>query len=177
MDRIIVAFERRSNCEKLQKLAESSAGFSCLVCRNGSQVRHLASKLRPCIVVCGFKLIDESCEAIFYDLPASCSMLMLAPPAVLELCGSEEIFKLSTPLRRSEILSSLRMLAGLSRGREPEPGLSTEAEQDLVAAAKALLMERFLMTEAQAHRLLQKRSMNSGVRLVQTAGAVVDSLL
>ncbi len=42
-------------------------------------------------------------------------------------------------------------------------------EQDLIARAKALLMERDGLTEEQAHRTLQKRSMDQGLTLVQTA--------
>ena len=39
-----------------------------------------------------------------------------------------------------------------------------------------LLMDRNEMTEEQAHRFLQKKSMNSGVKLAETARMVLDSL-
>lgn len=176
MRQIIAAFERQSSCEKLQRLLDGSDEFSCVVCRSGAQVRHAVRKLHVDIVVCGFKLADESCESVFYDLPPSCTMLMLAPRARLELCEAEEILKLSTPVRRSELLSSLRMLARLSRGQGRQSISCSEDERELVVRAKALLMDRYMMTEAQAHRLLQKKSMDAGMKLSQTARAVVDSL-
>ena len=40
--------------------------------------------------------------------------------------------------------------------------------------AKALLMDRNGMTEEQAHRFLQKKSMDSGAKLLQTAQMVLD---
>lgn len=176
MRQIIVAFERQSSCEKLQRLVESSDEFSCVVCRSGAQVRRAVHKLRLDIVVCGFKLSDESCESVFYDLPASCSMLMLAAPAHLALCEAGEILKLATPVSRAELLSSLRMLDRLSRGHGRQSQPCMENEPELVREAKARLCGRFTMTEAQAHRFLQKKSMDAGLKLAQTAKAVVDSL-
>ena len=49
-----------------------------------------------------------------------------------------------------------------------EPRRSPE-EEALLSRAKALLMDRRGMTEGQAHRFLQKKSMDSGARLAETA--------
>ena len=40
--------------------------------------------------------------------------------------------------------------------------------------AKGGLMDRHGITEEQAHRLLQKKSMDSGEKLVQTARRIID---
>ena len=47
-------------------------------------------------------------------------------------------------------------------------------EQELIDQAKALLMERNGMTEAEAHRYIQKCSMDSGTNLVETAQMVIS---
>ncbi len=63
------------------------------------------------------------------------------------------------------------------RKRQSSPGgpvKRCEADQRLVESAKARLMERQDMTEAEAHRFLQKRSMDSGVRLVDVARLVLS---
>ncbi len=49
-----------------------------------------------------------------------------------------------------------------------------EEDRRLVERAKERLMERQSMTEAEAHRYLQKRSMDSGVRLVDVARLVLS---
>ena len=46
---------------------------------------------------------------------------------------------------------------------------------EVLAQAKAVLMDRHGMTEEQAHRFLQKKSMDSGSRLVQTALLVLKT--
>ena len=49
-----------------------------------------------------------------------------------------------------------------------------QEEKELVARATALLMEQDGMTEAEAHRWLQKRSMDHGARLTDTARRVLE---
>ena len=53
------------------------------------------------------------------------------------------------------------------KNRNPE-------QQARVKEAKSLLMERNNMTEEEAHRYLQKCSMESGVNMVETAQMVLS---
>ena len=80
MRQIVVAFECQSNCDRLREALESTGEFSCLTCRSAAQVKRTVAKLRLDLVVCGFKLTDESCETLYFDLPQRCAMLMVAPP-------------------------------------------------------------------------------------------------
>lgn len=207
MRQVIVAFERQSNCDRLREIIENGGEFSCVVCRTADQVRRAVRKLRLDIVVCGFKLGEESCESLFYDLPQRCSMLMVAPQAQLDLCEGEGIFKLQAPVRRSELMASVRLLsqvaqsatravvagaagndasqAALCAARESSqvahgtssqghsPAQRSREERELVEQAKAVLMSRYGMTEEQAHRFLQKQSMDNGARLTDTAKLVL----
>lgn len=174
MRQVIVAFESRANRERIRDILESTGEFSCLLCQNGDEVRRVVRKLRLDIVVCGFKLGEESSESVFFDLPQRCVMLMIAPQDRLELCEAEGIFKLQTPLRRSELLASVRMLAQLRYpGRDSGPAQRSQEERELVQRAKAVLMDRHGMTEEQAHRFLQKQSMDNGARLTDTARLVL----
>lgn len=174
MRQIVVAFERQSNCDRLREALESTGEFSCLTCRSAAQVKRTVAKLRLDLVVCGFKLTDESCETLYFDLPQRCAMLMVGPQARLELCEAEGIFKLQAPVRRSELLASVRLLAQLHRpGRDEAPAQRSQEEQELVERAKVVLMDRHGMTEEQAHRFLQKQSMDNGARLADTARLVL----
>ena len=172
---VIVAFEGTANGAKIKEILESEGEFSCLVCRSAAEVKRAANKQHRCIIVCGFKLADETCEDLFYDLPAGCFMLMVAPQSKLELNGTEGIFKLQSPVRRGELLASVRMLVQFQRyiPREKGPAKRDGEEQRLIQRAKAVLMDRHGMTEAQAHRFLQKQSMDNGAKLTDTARLVL----
>ena len=54
------------------------------------------------------------------------------------------------------------------------PKERTEEEKQLLKDAKELLMGRNNMTEEEAHRYLQKRSMENGTGLVETAQMVMS---
>ena len=172
---VIVAFESDGNSAKIREILESEGEFACMVCRSAAEVKRTVHKQHRCIIVCGFKLADETCEDLFHDLPEGCFMLMVSPQARLELSENEGIFKLQSPIRRGELLASVRMLVQFQRyiPREKEPAKRGEEEQQLIARAKAVLMDRHGMTEEQAHRFLQKQSMNNGAKLTDTARLVL----
>ena len=175
MQTVIVAFESDGNSARIREILESGGEFSCLVCRSAAEVKRAAHKQHRSLVVCGFKLADETCEDLFHDLPDGCFMLMIGPRARLELSETDGIFKLQSPIRRGELLASVRMLVQFQRyvPREKGPARRGEEEQKLIAQAKAVLMDRHGMTEAQAHRFLQKQSMDNGAKLTDTARLVL----
>ena len=176
MDQVIVAFESSQTAERIRDILESGATASCVLCRTADQVRRAVHKFHITAVVCGFKLADQGAEALFSDLPPTCAMLVLAPQNLLELLQEEDIFRLATPVSKGDLTGSVRMLLQMGRRLERtfKPRRSSE-EQVLIDQAKALLMERSGMSEAQAHRFLQKTSMDNSARLVQTAQMILDS--
>ena len=58
----------------------------------------------------------------------------------------------------------------------PEPKQRSSEEKGLIDQAKRLLMERNGMTEEEAHRYIQKCSMDSGTNLIETAQMVISLL-
>ena len=172
---VIVAFENAANGARIREMLESEGEFSVLVCRSAAEVKRSVHKQHRSLIVCGFKLADETCEELFHDLPEGCFMLMIGPQARLELSETEGIFKLQSPVRRGELLASVRMLVQFQRyiPREKGPARRGEEEQELIQRAKAVLMDRHGMTEEQAHRFLQKQSMDNGAKLTDTARLVL----
>ena len=57
------------------------------------------------------------------------------------------------------------------------PANCGERDLEMIAEAKALLMERNNMTEEEAHRYIQKRSMDNGTGLTETAQMILSLLL
>ena len=177
MDTVIVAFENPAMCQRFSQLLESSGTARCLSCLSGDQVRRLLGKQQIYCVICGPRLRDGPAEWLYEDLPPACSLLLVGPQHMLDACSSRDIFKLATPIRKEEALSTVRLLLqfGHRMERFVRPG-RTGAQQELVDRAKELLMEKKGMSEEEAHRALQKRSMDAGLRLTQTARKVIEEL-
>ena len=174
METVIVAFENSKTAWRVKEILEGGGVAACVVCRSADQVRRTLHKLHVPAVVCGYKLGDQTAEILFDDLPLSCAMLVLASQGLLELMQNDDIFRLPTPVSKGDLAASVRMLLQIGHRLERyvRPRRSRE-EQSLVDQAKGLLMDRHGMTEEQAHRYLQKKSMDSGAKMVQTAKLVL----
>lgn len=174
MDQVIVAFENEKTCRRIADILENSGTASCLICRTGDQVRRYANKQHIAVIICGYKLGEETAEDVFSDLPAECAVLLLAPQSRLDMVRGDGMFQLPAPVSRSELIAFVNMLFRLGdrQGNMCRPQRSQE-EREQIRAAKLLLMDRYGMTEDQAHRFLQKKSMDAGVKLAQTARLVL----
>lgn len=171
METVVVAFASAKTCERIRDILESSGAAACLVCRSAAEVKRTVGQQRAGAVVCGFKLPDETAEELSRDLPPTCPVLLVAVQNLLDLCQSESVFRLASPVSRGDLVASVGMLLRMAeRAARPKRG---GEERALVERAKALLMDRHGMTEEQAHRFLQKKSMDSGVKIAQTAKMVL----
>ncbi len=177
MEKIIVAFEKEKNALHIKDLIESAGLAAVHLCRSGMEVRRLASREGCCAVICGYKLPDGSAEALFDDLPPEMAMLMVATQPQLDLCGAEGIFKLPAPVRREDLLNAVHLLLQLSGRAQRFVPVRREGDREgIIQQAKALLMTHHSIDETAAHRLLQKRSMDRGCKLVEMARLIVEGL-
>ena len=95
---------------------------------------------------------------------------MVASQSQLDLVQNPEILRLSAPASRSELLGAVEEL--LAQVHAQPLGRSQE-ERDCIVQAKAKLMTEGL-SEEEAHRTLQKKSMAAGVKLAQAARMILD---
>ncbi len=175
MEQVILAFESEKNGLRIREMLTASGVAECYLCRTAAEVKRLVSQQGLNAVVCGYKLPDETAEGLFEDLPPHCSMLVVAVQGMLDLIGSDELLKLPAPATRENLLAAVRNLLLSSRraDRFVRPQRSAE-ELALIERAKEALMARRGISEEEAHRYLQKRSMDEGKKLTQTAQAVLD---
>ena len=177
MDRVIVAFEGEKSLGKVKELLESCGHMDCVACLSPDQVKRTVAMQRVGAVVCGYKFPGCSAQELFQDLPDYCAMLVMAPEGLLGLIEDPDIFTLRLPAPKSEILASVRMLiqieGRLERLRKPH---RDKRDQAAIDQAKDLLISRRGFTEAQAHRYLQRRSMDSGQSMSRTAHIVIGEL-
>jgi response regulator NasT len=112
-------------------------------------------------------------DELYDNLPPSFGMLLIASARVIEEGVCEGVVSVTMPLRPSDLVNSLEMIIQQQERRRAKkrsaPPKRNEKDQKLIDDAKTLLMTRNHMTEEEAHRYLQKTSMDSGTNLVETA--------
>ncbi len=173
---IIVAFPKHEDARKIRSLLVRNGWQVAGVCTSGAQALQLLEHVQSGILLCGYKFPDMLYADLAECLPTGIQMLLAASPHILSDCKDNDIVCLSLPLKMADLLNTLEMMAvnleRQRRRRRAKPRVRSEEEQKLIDQAKRLLMERNNMTEEEAHRYIQKCSMDSGNTLVETAEMV-----
>ena len=127
-------------------------------------------------VICGFRLRDMTADVLAADLRGLAAVMAVTKASYLELCGGENLFKLPVPASRAEFIATLNLMLDFEAAhlRHPASG-RREEERRVIRQAKELLMDVNRMTEEEAHRFLQKRSMERGIWMAVAARWVIDS--
>ena len=150
------------------------------VCTTGAQAISLADGLNDGIVICSYKLMDMVYSQVYECLPAGFEMLIMASAHLLSECEGSGIVCLSMPLKVGDLLSTVGMMAeGIERRRRKakmKPKVRNAEEEAAIKEAKELLMGRNHLSEEEAHRYLQKCSMDSGTNMVETAFMVLSMM-
>ena len=176
MERIVVAFTGEEARRKALRLLAAEGRTAAAVCASGAEVIRTVRQMGSAAVICGFRLRDMTADALAADLRGLAAVLAVARASHLELCGGENLFKLPVPASRSEFRAALGLLLDFEAARLRHPASGRrEEDQRLIRQAKELLMDVSRMTEEEAHRFLQRRSMERGVRMAEAARWVIES--
>lgn len=176
MDRIVVAFANEEAQRRIFRLLESDGYKPALCCASGAEAIRAVRKMGSAIVICGFKLRDMTANTLAADLRGTAVLLVVSSANNLDLCEGENLYKLATPTPRGDFFATLEMLRQFEEKKlHHPPPKRKEEEQQIIRRAKELLMDVNRMTESEAHRFLQKRSMDAGSKMAETAQFIIDS--
>lgn len=178
MTSVIVVLPKAEDAKGIKGLLGRSGIPVAGVCTTGSKAIAWADNLGGGIVVCGYKLPDMVCSQLREDLPQGFEMLVLASHHVIESgLIDREIPHLAMPLKAQELVETVDgMIEAMERARRRRremPRQRKPGDQALIWQAKEILMNRNHMTEEEAHKYIQKCSMDSGTNMVETAQMVL----
>ena len=177
MNRVVIAFESEKNRTQTANLLSTGNIPVRYVCRSGGEVIRSIKTMGGGVVVCGFKLSDMTAFELAANLEDEAQMLLIASPAQLAMCENEESCLLPTPVNGGMLCGSVEMLLQIEerRLRKAIPRRTPE-EEAIIRRAKQLLVENSRITEEQAHRMIQRQSMDTGMKMVDAARMVIDAL-
>lgn len=179
MTNIIIVFPKQEDGRNIRNILVKN-GFSVSgVCTSGAQVLQCIEELEEGIILSGYRYSDMIYAELHELLPASFQMLLVASPRYLGEVNMKDIVCVAVPIKSHELLATLGMMveaAERKKYRRRKRAVKTRSEQDqlIIRRAKALLMERNHMTEEEAHRYIQKCSMDSGTSMTESAQMVMS---
>ena len=171
MDRIILAFSKAETADKITRMLDGSGFEVCCVCRSGDELLRAAIELDASLVIMGFKIGGMLAEDIAAELPPDIKLMAIVRADAADMLSGEGIFVLPLPVNRQSLISSIEIFLGVIEKRRKTRRRSED--EKIIDTAKLYLMEKHHMTEEQAHRFLQKRSMDTGAKLTDTARLIL----
>lgn len=175
---IIVVFPNKDNAANIRNLLARGGMTVTGVCTTGAQAMNYADTVDEGIVVCGYKLKDMLYSELREYLPSNFEMLLIASPDKWSSGLTDGVMGLNMPLKVYDLLNTVEMMLESMnrrrRKRKQEPKERNPKQQEVIRRAKELLMDRNNMSEGEAHRYLQKNSMDSGTNMAETAEMVLS---
>ena len=178
MSNIVIAFPKKEVAQNIRKILSQSGYSVQAVCSTGAQALASVNNLENGILICGSRFIDMMYMEIHDYLPPEFQMLLIASPTSIQEREVENLVCLECPMKVHELLQTLEMMEGQIRRRRKRfrsiPRQRSEEDRQMIEQAKALLMDRNKFSEEEAHRYIQKRSMENGTGLVEVAQMILS---
>ena len=126
-----------------------------------------------------YSLADMAGEDMAAKLGDACDVLMIVPQ---DYAGDapKNVLTLRNPISPDALVQAVRTMthcrAKMETLRQKADKLSrTLEERKVIDRAKGRLMDQLHLTEAQAHHHIQKKSMDSGRRIVDVAREILEA--
>lgn len=178
MSNIVIAFPKKEVAQNIRKILSQSGYSVQAVCSTGAQALASVNNLENGILICGSRFIDMMYMEIHDYLPPEFQMLLIASPTSIQEREVENLVCLELPMKVHELLQTLEMMEGQIHRRRKRfrkiPRQRSEEDRQMIEQAKALLMDRNKFSEEEAHRYIQKRSMENGTGLVEVAQMILS---
>lgn len=147
------------------------------VCQTGAKVLQYAEMWNNGIVVCADHMQDMHYTQMRGDLPEGFVILLVASADKWTDGLPDGVVGLPMPIKIYDLVNTVEMIQQTQerqRRKKRESGkLRSTKDRQIIEAAKALLMERNHMTEDEAHKYVQRTSMESGTDMTETARMIL----
>lgn len=178
MSIIVVVLPKLDNAKKIRKILLEHGFQNVFACSSASLALQTVNQNECGLVFSGYRLTDMYYLELLNSLPSCFELVLLGLPETVAAADAG-ILSLTTPIKIYDLVNTAEMVLGQLKRRarrKKKPKVRNEREENYVRNAKLLLMERNHLTEEEAHRYIQKSSMNNGTSMVETAQMILTLL-
>ena len=179
MSIIIVALPKIEDAKRIRKILMDHGFENVVSCCTASAALIEANQDQRGLIISGYKLPDMHYTQLYECIPKYFEMLLMGSRTVISDCPSG-ILSVEVPVKAFDFFNTVRMILERTESRcrkDKKPRRRNEREQNYIRNAKFLLMERNHISEEEAHRYIQKCSMDTGTNMVETAQMILRLML
>ncbi|MDO4556678.1 MAG: ANTAR domain-containing protein [Lachnospiraceae bacterium] len=178
---VVVLFPKLENAKYIRNILVRNGIEVTAVHTSGAQAILTTENMDEGLVICGYRFKDMMYGELREYLPDDFEMLLISSQTHWDECADSGVVRMMMPIKAFDLVETVNMmlesLERKRRKRRMKPKERSVKEKQLIRRAKEILMDNHGMTEEEAHRYLQKRSMDSGTNLVEMSQMVLDMYL
>ena len=167
----MIAGSSEQSRSQLSRLLASSGYPVFRCCASSGELRRVLNETEDGLLILAGQLPDTRTDELFWDYGDRVQILLIARQPVLDECEAPEVFRLALPVSSQAVIGSVEMLTQLHRMRLPK---RKGAELERVEQAKQLLMRAKGISEAEAHRAMQRYAMDHGIKMSDYAEQILQ---
>lgn len=180
MVNVIVLFAKIEEAKSIKNLLVRNGINVTKVCTTGAQAAHAADAYDDGIIICGYRYSDMIFSNLAENIPDSFEMIVVTSKSHYEECSDSGIVCLTMPLKTQDFIDAVSItiekIIKERKKKKSRPKERTEEEKKVITAAKLKLMNDQKIDEQEAHRYLQKKSMDNGMNIVEMAYMVLNDI-
>lgn len=173
VERVVLAFSGKDTAEKIKNMLYGTGYEAEMICRSKAELMRYISEIDEVLVIMGYKLPDAVADSVYEDMREGQKLMSIVRADMQYRIENPDILTVPLPLSRQHLISSIEVFLGVIERRQKMSGRTSE-EDKIIGKAKLYLMETYMMTEEQAHRFIQKRSMDMGAKFIDTAKMILN---
>ncbi|MDD2648852.1 MAG: ANTAR domain-containing protein [Eubacteriales bacterium] len=166
---------------KLTAILQSAGYGECRAVQTGGEAMRMVESRCPDVLITSYRLSDMMGIELAKSLSDTLSSIVITNESQRQLMEEtpENVIVLSSPISKDAFLSTVSVMLKMNQSMHSLSKRVSELEKaleerKLMDRAKGLLMDQHHMTESQAHRLIQKMSMDRGMRLIDVVKAIME---
>ena len=170
---IFIAFDNYKIATSIAKILISNGNNVVCIAKSSSE---LLNKLR--YYSGGIIIKSHNFDGVFIDsvvdyIPEEFSIIVLGNSSCLTNISCSRVFKLALPLKKHELISFVEMFMCVENNYMPEKK-KNESDESVIQEAKKMLIDKYLISEDEAYRYIQKKSMDTGKKMVEIAKIILE---
>lgn len=173
MGGIIIANKNLDSARKIGSVLKAYGLPVTAVCSTGSRLLELARRVQCGVIIATLDLQDMPAQNLPRVVAGTFDFIYIARPHQSIIVESLDHLCLNMPLNKLDLFSTAKMALSIEAPSESKIKKVLENGeidgQAVIEKAKKKLMDRNYFTEAQAHRYLQKRSMDTCKKMTEIA--------
>ena len=177
---VIIALNNENIAQKI-KIIITSNGFNVVtMCTYGNELIRAIKQFSPAIVISGYKFKDMNLINIYESIGDECSFLSIVNEPYKSFVQEEtDIFCISSPVNTSLLINSLEIIYQSERRvkklKEKVSSLETKINDRIVVEkAKGIIMNKFMLTEEDAYKYIQKNCMDHGIKIIDFSKKIIN---